>query len=328
MSMDFRRKPNGDRNLVSAVAVSAFYGSVVLNYIQQMISCDDDVCRRIVTDLTLNGEEATVTNILKSLKIRREGYASLTESNLLEIGDGMEVLRARRYLIDKLRVGALKHNSVLSVSMDDVILKGIYRRNGIVSRYHNQICRIEVDGNSTGTKAVKELLEHSRGLGTRLYSEMRADAVGITGKLEASPLHDLIAVNGLVLGNNSDMGGHDVRLQLLCKIEYSLGLLDENGISFRAEEALSKVSAESGKFQAVGLNDIKKLSSLCGSEIFGRIFSLGAIHLNTCGAYFSSLEDRSFGVGSEGVDDYADREIKHNITSFLCDKIVFFIKSD
>ena len=224
----------------------------------QVVDSDLNISRRISTDLALNGKESAIADILKSLEVCGEIYATRTKRNFFKVLNAPEVLRNRmNHLINKFGVAAIKHNAVLSVGVYDVISEVVNCANGIVTRNHNEVCGIKVyTDTASAAQRVKESLEGCGRLGTCLNCEMRADRVSILSESIARLLHDLVAVVSGILGNYADVGSNDIRFKILSKIKNSLRGFDKLGVKLGVTKAATEVTADRREAKTVVLYEL------------------------------------------------------------------------
>ena len=62
--------------------------------------------------------------------------------------------------------------AVFCMCVHNVILQRVDRLHGVVTRDHDKVCRIKVDGNTLGMEAVKETLQRRCNLRTGLHGEV------------------------------------------------------------------------------------------------------------------------------------------------------------
>ena len=103
---------------------------------------------RIFSNFTLDSKEAAISDLVKGLEVRLEVNSALTEGNLLKAFNAFKIIGLGGNSIDILGVDLFQHNAVLSMGMDDIILKIMHSRYGVVTHYHNQVCGVEIDRNT------------------------------------------------------------------------------------------------------------------------------------------------------------------------------------
>lgn len=75
------------------------------------------------------------------------------------------------------------------------------------------------------------------------------------------------------------MGGHNIRLEILCQIHDPFGILDQSGIQLRISKALAEVPADCRHLQPVGLDDVQQHFAFCSVKIL-KISLAGLSHVD------------------------------------------------
>ena len=198
------------------------------------------------------------------------------------------------------------------MGVNDVFLQVMHRLYGIVARNHHEVRGIEIDCYARGAERIEEFPQHCRGLGSRFDGEMRTETVGIGGKLIARLLHDLVALMVLILGNDADVRSNDVCFHLQSKIYYPFGAFHVNFVVLHAHKAVTEVTADRGKLDAVVLCKLQQLAALFGAEVFGCELSARSVHLNTVQAQTARLFDRLVDLLTEGFHNDTYWKLIHN----------------
>ena len=185
----------------------------------------------------------------------------------------------------------------------------MYGCHRIISRDHNQVGRIQVNAHAARTaQRIQEIFERFGCFGTCLNGKMRADGVGIRGELSAGFLHDTVALMGRIGGNHADMRGDNARLHVLGQIQNALGFFDELRIERRIAEAVPQIPADCGKAQSGRLYHIQQFAPFFRRHVFGCVFPVCAVHLNSLHAQFCRTADGVCRWQTERLQHYADRE--------------------
>ena len=212
--------------------------------------------------------------------------------------------------IFRIAVGELY--TVLRMRMDDIATQIVDCLHGIVARHHDKVGGIKVDRDAGRIQRIEELRQHGGRLRPCLDGKMRTDAVGITGKLTACLLHDLISVMIFIGRHHADVRRHDIRFKILCHIHNALGLLDKLRIEHGIAETASEIAANSGEYHPVVLHKMQKLAAFLLAEAFGGMRTARAVHLNAFDADRRRLFDGFHGIATERIHNRSDRKIVHN----------------
>ena len=193
----------------------------------------------------------------------------------------------------------------------DVLFQRMHGLNRIVTRYHHKVCGIHIDRYACGAQAIQEAAQHLRGFRACFNGKVRVQAVGIFGQLAAGILHDVIARMRRILGNNANVGGYDIRAQLLGHVQNALGGFNQLGVELRIAKALAQVAADGGNNQAVIAHLRHKLFLHGGGNGFNGQQTMTAMGLNAgCAQLTGNIQRFSPGL-AEGIQHNADGESRH-----------------
>ncbi len=168
------------------------------------------------------------------------------------------------------------------MGVDNKRSQGLDCLHRVISRDHDKVCRIKIYPDAGGTQAVDEFTQHNccfracfnRKVGTQLIAEF--------SQLYAGILEHLVTGMVFIRGNNTDMGGDNIGVQIPGQLHDPFGFFDTHDVIGCITKAMTtQITAQGRDHQAVAFDFVEQFTPLLLVQVFRADFTCGGIDLDT-----------------------------------------------